>query len=202
MLTRVRQQFFTEQQTGENCSAYALSNVMRYHGLHLDPESFYEKCLKDETTKMLKGGVTPETMMEQFMMLAWDNKEIGEFLRHHALGWKAESNLDEIKQCLEADLPVIVVGLADKRDKRITDNLHYMVVTGLDDENVYLLDSSQGDKYGERIDFYNRVVSRADFLEMWKIDDCKCGRRTLGQLANNIIRFKTLDNIIFIVSRT
>ena len=200
MLTRISKHMFTRKQSDENCSTYALSNLLRYYDVQLDPDSFYKRCMKDRVSKILKGGVIPDTLMEKLKDLAKTDKKVADFCRRYELSCKPGASLDDIREDLENDIPVMVVALALVNDERKTDNLHYMVVTGLDENNVYMLDSYYGNCYGENMDFYNRVVSRKDFLKMWKISDCKCGEETLGELAEEQLKYDEIDNIIMYVN--
>ncbi len=187
-ITKLSGHAYTERQTGDNCSAYALQNVLRYYGLSIDAERFYNRCVRAESPELpLNGGVTPQTVCDQFRKLAEEERKAErKFIISHPMRNCMGGNLNSLRYILKNDNPVIVVGFADVRDERTADNLHYMVVTGIDDENVYLLDSSGGTEYGEQIEFCNRIVSREDFLKMWKISDCDCGGVTLGEIAKEM----------------
>lgn len=82
-----------------------------------------------------------------------------------SLGFKAEikneSSFEEIEGWLEKGVPVIVDwftrGRQDYSDSEVADG-HYSVVTGLDDEYIYLQDPEIG---GER------KIKREDFLKVW-----------------------------------
>ena len=57
--------------------------------------------------------------------------------------------------------PVLILGYYDKTAE--WDNLHYMLVTGYDENNIYLADSLHNT--GRR--YYNRKVDRKTFKKMW-----------------------------------
>jgi predicted double-glycine peptidase len=74
---------------------------------------------------------------------------------------KTESNFAEIEEWLEKGTPVIVNwftrGRQDYDDSEVPDG-HYSVVSGLDDDYIYLQDPEIG---GER------KIKREDFLRVW-----------------------------------
>lgn len=81
------------------------------------------------------------------------------------LGFKVEiknfSTLNDIKNWLEKDVPVIVDwftrGRSDYSDSEVADG-HYSVVMGLDKENIYLQDPEIGKM---------RTINKDDFIRVW-----------------------------------
>ena len=74
---------------------------------------------------------------------------------------KNESSLEEIENWLEKGVPIIVDwftrGRHDYDDSAVADG-HYSVVSGLDDEFIYLQDPEIGNE---------RKIKRDDFLKVW-----------------------------------
>ncbi len=74
---------------------------------------------------------------------------------------KNESTFEDIKEWLKKDVPVIVdwftKGRNDYSDSEVADG-HYSVVSGLDDEYIYLQDPEIG---GER------KIKKEDFMKVW-----------------------------------
>lgn len=81
------------------------------------------------------------------------------------LGFRVEikncADFKDIRQWLEKSTPVIVNwftrGRSDYSDSEVADG-HYSVVTGLDDENIYLQDPEIGKM---------RTINRNDFMRVW-----------------------------------
>jgi predicted double-glycine peptidase len=82
-----------------------------------------------------------------------------------ALGFKVainnESSFDDIQKWLDRGVPVIVNwftrGRADYTNSDVADG-HYSVVSGLDQNNIYLQDPEIGEE---------RTINRNDFMKVW-----------------------------------
>ena len=74
---------------------------------------------------------------------------------------KNESDFSDVEEWLKREVPVIVDwftrGRADYSDSEVTDG-HYSVVTGLDDNYIYLQDPEIGGI---------RKIAREDFMKVW-----------------------------------
>lgn len=137
-------QHFQETLHADMCGPASLKIVMDYYGVNKT-----EKELA-ELTKLVPG-------------LGVNDKNIADAAK--ALGFKVEvkneSSFADIEGWLNKGVPVIVDwftrGRQDYDDSEVADG-HYSVVTGLDDEYIYLQDPEIG---GER------KIEREDFSKVW-----------------------------------
>lgn len=127
------------RQNGPKCSAFAASHLLKFYGVETDPDKLYKKFMK-----LPDGSALPASVA----------KKTGTVLCSHG-------TLPDLEKMIDQDKPVMILGYYDK--EQCWDNLHYMLVTGYDDEYIYLIDSLCGG--GEC--FYNRKVKRRTFKKMW-----------------------------------
>ena len=126
-------------QRGPKCSAYASASILKWRGQEAKPDKLYLKFLK-----LPDGSAIPSSV----------GKVIGAKLHTHG-------SISDIEKIIDSGKPVLVLGFYDKKAE--WDNLHYFLVTGYDDKNIYIADSLHS--IGER--YYNRSVSRETFEQMW-----------------------------------
>jgi len=126
-------------QRGPKCSAYAASCLLRYFGTKVYAKTLYPKFLK-----LLDGSAIPSSV----------GRVIGAKLHTHG-------RISDIERLIDEGRPVLILGHYDETAE--WDNLHYMLVTGYDENNVYLADSLHNT--GRR--YYNRKVDRKTFKKMW-----------------------------------
>ena len=135
---------FQETLHADMCGPASLKIVMGYYNVDKTENELAQ------LTKLIPG-------------LGIDDKNIADAAR--VLGFKVEikneSSFEDIEQWLKRGVPVIVDwftrGRRDYDDSGVSDG-HYSVVTGLDDEHIYLQDPEIG---GER------KIEREDFMKVW-----------------------------------
>ncbi|MEK7634885.1 MAG: C39 family peptidase [Patescibacteria group bacterium] len=135
---------FQETLHADMCGPASLKIVMGYYNVDKTENELAQ------LTKLIPG-------------LGIDDKNIADAAR--VLGFKVEikneSSFEDIEQWLKRGVPVIVDwftrGRRDYDDSEVSDG-HYSVVTGLDDEHIYLQDPEIG---GER------KIEREDFMKVW-----------------------------------
>lgn len=127
------------RQQGPKCSAYASSCLLGFYGKEVKAKDLYRRFFK-----LPDGSAVPSSVA----------KVIGAKLR-------TNGKISDIEKLIDEGKPVMVLAYYDKTPE--WDNLHYMLVTGYDDENIYLADSlhSSGERY------YNRKVDKKTFRKMW-----------------------------------
>lgn len=128
-----------KRQQGPKCSAYASSCLLRYFGKETESDRLYKKFLK-----LPDGSAIPTSV----------GMVIG--AKIHTKG-----KVSDLERVIDKGTPVLVLVFYDKQPG--WDNLHYVLVTGYDDEYIYIADSLHGS--GER--YYNRAVKRDVFEVMW-----------------------------------
>lgn len=128
-----------KKQNGPKCSAYAASCLLRYYGEKSEPDKLYKKFLK-----LPDGSAIPSS--------------VGKVIKAKL---KRNGKIEDLERLIEEGKPVLVLIFYDKQN--YWDNLHYVLITGFDKDNVYIADSlhSSGERY------YNRCVSRDVFCKMW-----------------------------------
>lgn len=128
-----------KRQQGPKCSAYASAHLFQFYGVQAKPKQLYKRF-----HKLPDGSAIPSSVAK-------------------VTGFKMHRNgsVADIERSIDADKPVMILGYYD--DEPSWDNLHYMLVTGYDAENIYIADSLHTS--GER--YYNRKIKREDFEEMW-----------------------------------
>ena len=128
-----------KSQKGPKCSAYSSSCLLRYYGQESDPSELYDKFFK-----LPDGSAVPSSV----------GKVIGAKLHKNG-------KLSDVKAMIDEGKPVLVLIYYDEEPG--WDNLHYVLVTGYDDENIYIADSLH--RSGKR--YYNRAVKTKLFKKMW-----------------------------------
>lgn len=129
-----------EQEYGQ-CAAYAAAYVMRFCGDEIHGKELYPVLHRTF------GAVLPSNVVKLF--------------RNHNYEAKAyHGTLDTMKERLSQGTPIIVY-------LRIPNDTHYAVVTGYDENNIYLADPmTENANADERS--YNRIVSNEEFKKLWK----------------------------------
>lgn len=128
-----------KMQQGPKCSAYSSSCLLRYYGKDIDADKLYRSFMK-----LPDGSAVPSSVARKIKAKIHTHGKISDI----------EKQIDDKK-------PVLVLIYYDKTPG--WDNLHYVLVTGYDDEYIYIADSLHGS--GER--YYNRAVKRDIFEVMW-----------------------------------
>jgi len=138
----------TRQSTDYSCGASALQAVLMYWG---------DEYMESELMKLLgttTDGTHPKSIVKVAKELGYD-AEIRENL-----------TLEDLEKSIKNGIPVIVDGQAwrdgddlNKPWSEVWESGHYMVVTGLDDKNVYIEDPSILGGMG--------YMSREEFVERW-----------------------------------
>lgn len=130
-----------EAQESGQCAAYAAAYVMRYCGDEVHGKELYPEIHRTF------GAVLPSNVVKLF----------------HDHNYQAKAyhgNLETMKKRLSQGTPVIVY-------LRIPNDTHYAVVTGYDENSIYLADSmTENANADERS--YNRIVSNEEFKKLWK----------------------------------
>lgn len=128
-----------KKQKGPKCSAYASTCLLRYFGKDADPDEYYKKFLK-----LPDGSAIPSSV----------GKKIGAKIN-------TNGKVSDLEKMIDAGKPVLV--LVFYNEEPGWDNLHYVLVTGYDKDNIYIADSlhSSGKRY------YNRTIPRKKFKKMW-----------------------------------
>lgn len=130
-----------EDQQENQCSAYAAAYVMRYLGEDIRGSELYPDL------KRTFGAVTPSCVVRLF----------------HDHGYEAKAyhgSLDTLKRRVSQGTPVIVF-------LRIPHDTHYAVITGYDEDHLYLEDPMAENTNADNAS-YNRVIGNEDFLNLWK----------------------------------
>ncbi|MDY6323698.1 MAG: C39 family peptidase [Catonella sp.] len=141
------------EQGGEpNCSAYMTAHLLQHYGIEKDPEDIYNRMERFIDSE----AVAP------WQVVRYINRVLPENSVPARYSFKVSGKLQDIHTELEHGLPVPVVILYDT-ESRTFDDLHYVLVTGMDDRKVYMIDSLHDG--GRRT--YNRTVSLEDFMIMW-----------------------------------
>ncbi len=128
-----------KKQSGPKCSAYASSCLLRYYGKETEPSELYDKFLK-----LPDGSAIPSSV----------SKVIGAKLHTHG-------KISDIEKKIDQGKPVLALVYYDEEPG--WDNLHYILVTGYDEEYIYIADSLHAS--GKR--YYNRKIKRKTFNKMW-----------------------------------
>nr|WP_316614899.1 cysteine peptidase family C39 domain-containing protein [uncultured Ruminococcus sp.] len=130
-----------EKQEDGQCSAYAAAYVMRYCG-----DDTHGSELYPDVDRIL-GAALPSNVVQLF--------------RDHGYQAKAyHGTLDTLKKRLSEGTPVIVY-------LRIPNDTHYAVVTGYDEEHLYLADPMTENANADNKN-YNRIIENEEFLAIWK----------------------------------
>lgn len=132
-----------ESQTDGNCSAYAAAYLLRHMGEETDGEMLAAGM------RRIFGFVPASSVVRAL----------------NAYGYTAAAyhgSLTTLKQRLAQGIPVIVF-------IQIPGDTHYAVVTGYDEQYLYLADSlpENANAVGEG---YNRRLSAREFLSLWETD--------------------------------
>ena len=130
-----------EKQEDDQCSAYAAAYVMRFCGDDIRGEKLYPDVERSF------GAVLPSNVVRLF--------------RDHNYQAKAyHGTLDAMKKRLSQGTPVIVY-------LRIPYDTHYAVVTGYDENNIYLADPMTENANADEAS-YNRIIDNEEFKKLWK----------------------------------
>ena len=130
-----------EYQEDSQCSAYAAAYVLRYLGKDANGTELYPQI------KRVFGFVPPAS--------------VAKLLKDHGCDAKAyHGDIDALKQRVAEGTPVIVF-------INIPHDTHYAVVTGYDENNVYLADSLPENANADE-KTYNRKVGISEFEQLWK----------------------------------
>ena len=139
----------TRQSTSYSCGAGAMQAVLMYYG-----DEYMESDLIQEMGTSPEHGTTPSAMAE-FAREAGYNAEVRENL-----------TLKDLEKAVEDNIPVTVAiqawresSLEELPWKDRWDDGHYVVVMGLDKNNVYFEDPSMLGSRG--------VIPRSEFEERW-----------------------------------
>ena len=130
-------------QKGPKCSAYSSSCLLRYKGYKSKPKALYKTF-----AKLPDGSALPSSV----------GKKIGAKMC-------TKGTIEDIEKIVDSDTPALVLCYYGKDHS--WDDLHYILVTGYDDEKFYIADSLHAS--GEK--FYNRVVTKEEFKRMWDTSD-------------------------------
>lgn len=130
-------------QKGPKCSAYASSCLLRYHKIDAEPDDLYKKFLK-----LPDGSAIPSSVA----------KVIGAKLN-------TDGSIDDLKRIIDSGSPALVLCYYNKQ--QYWDNLHYILITGYDDKNLYIADSL----HHAGALYYNRSVPYKQFLKMWDVSE-------------------------------
>lgn len=135
------------QKETPRCMAYATAMVLRYLGDDISGDEVYYEI----NQKADNGGIYTKAVAE------WINKQ-GKYNAQLYMG-----TLEDLKTSLNKDVPVIVSGSASPDSYAP----HAFLVTGYDNEYVYIADSVINETY----DYYNRKVTYEEFESMWDPKD-------------------------------
>lgn len=130
-------------QKGPRCSAYSSSCLLRYNGVESKPKKLY-----NEFAKLPDGSALP-----------------GSVGRHIGAKMCTKGTIEDLERIIDGDQPALV--LCYYGTSHDWNSLHYILITGYDDDNLYIADSLHTP--GEL--FYNRVVKKSAFERMWDTSD-------------------------------
>ena len=135
-----------DMQKGNQCSGYSTAYILRHYDIPANGEEIYEKM----PNKMANGYVYP--------------KEIKRMLEKYGFCVKyCVGNLHALKREVAKGNPVIVF-IKVRSDKNW---LHYVPVVGYDEEHIFLAESlAELVNCNEEV-YYNRKISKKDFLRLW-----------------------------------
>ena len=128
-------------QEGDRCSAYAAAYVLRSQGKEISGDDLYPEM------KRIFGFVPPAS--------------VAKVLTNHGCDARAyHGNVDTLKARVSEGNPVIVF-------IRVPHDTHYAVVTGYDEEYIYLADSTAENANADEA-LYNRRVTTSEFKKLWR----------------------------------
>lgn len=130
-------------QSDGQCSAFAASYVMRSLGAQISGEELYPDIGRTF------GFVSPQSLVKTFA-------EYG----YNAAAYHGD--ISTLKARVAQGVPVIAF-------ISIPNDTHYVVVTGYDEERLYLADSLPENANAAE-PWYNRSVSAEEFAELWRTD--------------------------------
>lgn len=144
MKTMLNVKPFQETLNASMCGPASLKIVLSYYGIEKSEEELARLCKTDDELGTNDDGISEVAKNFGF------NVEI-----------KNNSNLNDIEDWLQKDVPVIVNwftrGRIDYTDSDVADG-HYSVVCGMDDEYIYLQDPEIGGI---------RKLEKEDFMTVW-----------------------------------
>lgn len=136
------------------CSAFMTAHLLQQYGIRKDPMEIYDRI----------GRFGDSEAVAPWQVAEYINGILEEQGLSDRYGFEKRCTLQDIRSELAQGRAVPVVILYDTED-RTFDDLHYVLVTGLDEQTVYLVDSLHDT--GRRS--YNRTVSLDDFRIMWSL---------------------------------
>lgn len=136
-------QNYIDQQTGNDCSAYASAFVMRHLGNQITGPELYGDI------RRTFGFVPVHHVVSLFQNYGY-----------HAKAYHGD--IDTMKKRLTNGVPVIAF-------VRIPGDTHYTVIVGYDEDFIYLADSIS-DYSDTEGGWYNRRLGTNEFEEIWKTD--------------------------------
>jgi predicted double-glycine peptidase len=143
----------TRQATNYTCGAAAVGSILHW----LDPQlDFSEDHLAAE--------------MKSHRVHGTSIANIERYVRRLGLvvDWRNGWTMDSLEQSVKAGIPVLVLIQAYRESDEVDwstdwDDGHFVVVNGLDERNVYMMDPSQRGNY--------TFIPRAEFLARWHDQD-------------------------------
>ena len=159
----LKERFNCLRQEGPACSAYMTAELLQHYDIYVDPKKIY-----DILPRFIdKEAVHPKDVC-RFINTALAIKDID---RQYSV-YKGCS-IEDIERQLNTGCPVPVMILYD-RESHTWDDLHYVLITGITKNAVYMIDtlhkSSKRQRYKDhstKDKHYNRIVKIEDFLLMW-----------------------------------
>ena len=133
---------YIDYQEKDECSAYSTAYVLRSLGMDVSGKEIYPK-------------------MKRFLGLMTVQSISKEIEKH---GFKAQGyhgSINTLKQRIAQNKPVICY-ITNSNDT------HYVVAVGYDNENIYLVDSIKENENVSNSDLYNRKVAVKEFEKLWK----------------------------------
>lgn len=143
-------------QKGPACSAYMTAHLLQYYGIEKDPLDIYGHL----------GRFVDSEAVAPWQVASYINNVLADNGCNTRYNFSAMCELADIYAELQNGGPVPILLMCSPYSKTF-DELHYVLVTGIDDENVYLIDSLH--KSG--VQPYNRVVIVEDFAVMWSLEN-------------------------------
>ncbi len=147
------------------CSAFMTAHLLQQYGIRKDPLEIYDGM----------GRFGDSEAVAPWQAAEYINGVLEEQGLPDRYGFEKRCTLQDSQSELAQGRAVPVVILYDTED-RTFDDLHYVLVTGLDDRTVYLVDSLH--ETGRCS--YNRTVSLEDFRIMWSLKNLRLPAGWLG----------------------
>lgn len=132
---------YIDFQTANECSAYASAYVMRHLGHQIAGSELYSDIHR------VFGFVPVNSVVRLFRNYGYTAKA-------------CHGDINTMKRQLVSGVPVIAF-------TRTSDDTHYVVIVGYDENYIYLVDSIS-DNSNENGGWYNRKLCTEEFEEIWK----------------------------------